>query len=252
MTHVMNKTNRKGECFIGTSGWQYKHWKKLFYPEGLKPKDWLNFYARSFKAVELNSSFYHQPTKEVFTGWEKAAADSFVFAVKAPRFFTHLKKLSVSREDLNTFVKAASALGRHLGPILFQLPPKWHLNLERMEDFVDKLPAGLMVTIEFRDPSWYQPELYDLLRKNNIAFCVYELGGHQSPVLSTASFIYVRLHGPAQKYRGSYTDHMIRKWADQILQWTKAGKDVYIFFDNDESAYAPHNALQLKRELGDM
>jgi len=241
----MSGTIKKGNWFIGTSGWQYKHWKERFYPNEVKAKDWLAFYSGFFKTVELNSSFYHQPTKKVFAGWEKAAAAQFIFAVKAPRFFTHLKKLSVTRTELNVFIDAAEALSAHLGPILFQLPPRWHFNLERMASFIRELPAGLRITFEFRDRSWYEPELYALLEQNDIAFCVYELGGHKSPVMSTASFVYIRLHGPGKKYSGSYTDTALKEWSRQIKEWTAAGKDVYLYFDNDQSAYAPHNAIKL-------
>lgn len=251
-TYIMNEPNKKGDWFIGTSGWQYKHWKKLFYPEELKTSSWLNFYCRNFDIVELNSSFYHQPSKDVFAGWAAAVPPQFVFAVKAPSFFTHLKKLSDPGSQLKAFIESAGALGPHLGPILFQLPPRWHLNIERFETFVDKLPDGLKVTVEFRDPTWHRPELFDLLEKKNIAFCIYELGGYQSPVISTASFIYIRLHGPGQKYEGSYPDYRIRNWAIQVKNWTELGKDVYVFFDNDQFAYAPHNALDLLKRLNDL
>ncbi|GAB3361260.1 DUF72 domain-containing protein [Arachidicoccus ginsenosidivorans] len=246
----MTKLHKQGNCLIGTSGWQYKHWKNIFYPEGLNSKDWLNYYVGQFEAVELNSSFYHQPSKKVFAGWDKAVSDSFIFAVKAPRFFTHLKKLNVSKEQLDTFIDAARGLGKHLGPILFQLPPKWHLDMERLQHFLQLLPNDLQVTIEFRDSSWYRPELYTLLNKNDIAFCIYELGGHQSPIISTASFVYVRLHGPSQKYRGSYSTAKLQSWADDMVKWMQQGKDAYLFFDNDESGYAPQNALQLLRLIG--
>jgi len=242
---------KTGEWFIGTSGWQYRHWKGVFYPEEVKQKDWLGNYAARFKTVELNSSFYHQPKKEVFAGWAKKAAPGFEYAVKAPRFFTHLKKLDVTKEDLDYFLDAAGALGSHLGPLLFQLPPKWQLNLDRLAAFLQLLPRGLKVTFEFRDATWYEPALYSLLTQYDSAFCIYELGGHRSPVISTASFCYIRLHGPGAKYRGKYTDAQLEQWADQILTWSREGKDVYLFFDNDDSGYAPANALTLIKLLDD-
>lgn len=241
----MGHLKKKGICFTGTSGWQYKHWKGLFYPKNLRMSAWFDYYCQHFDCVELNSSFYHQPTKNTFEGWGRAVPEGFVFTVKAPRYFTHLKKLSVNQEALLSFLEPASALGEHLGPILFQLPPKWRLNLKRMADFIALLPKGLKVAVECRDPTWFTPPLFTLLEQNDIAFCIYQLGRLSSPVRVTASFVYLRLHGPLQKYKGDYSDESLKQWAIEIKQWTDSGRDVYVFFDNDEAAYAPHNALRL-------
>ena len=245
----MGTLKSKGHLRVGTSGWQYRHWKGVFYPETVKQAGWLSYYCDNFQTVELNTSFYRQPAKKVFEHWRLKVPAGFTFAVKAPRYFTHLKKLLVTRSDLDAFFDAATGLGAKLGPMLFQLPPRWHVDLERMRVFLGRLPGNRRFTIEFRDSTWYTRGLYDLLHQFDIAFCIYELGGHKSPVISTASFVYIRLHGPGEKYRGSYTEADLRGWAGKIERYLDAGKDVYVFFDNDEAASAPKNAKDLLQLL---
>jgi uncharacterized protein YecE (DUF72 family) len=234
---------------IGTSGWQYRHWRGDFYPIEVPIKNWLAHYVTQFDTVELNSTFYGLPTYERFEKWKQSTPPKFFFAVKANRFITHNKKLSDAGESLDKFLSAAKGLGRKLGPILFQLPPSLHLDLERLETFLKLLPKRLQCVFEFRHESWFVEETYDLLRKHNAAFCIYELGKVETPIVVTANFSYIRLHGPGQKYRGSYSDEQLQRWADEILQWDV--KDVYVYFDNDIGGHAPHNALTLKRMLSE-
>ncbi len=237
---------RKGKLYIGTSGWQYKHWKGKFYPAHLKPEEQFRFYCQHFDTVEVNNSFYKLPSAKTFDDWHNKAPAKFLFAVKASRFITHMKKLKGGKSTFSKFFSHANGLGKKLGPVLFQLPPRWKQNLDRMKDFLLKLPQGIRYTFEFRDHSWYTCELYSLLRKHKCAFCIYELAQHQSPVEVTSDFVYIRLHGPADKYQGKYTDSQLKGWAYKCGAWQDEGKDVYIYFDNDQEAYAPHNALRLK------
>jgi uncharacterized protein YecE (DUF72 family) len=238
-------------AFIGTSGWHYPHWESIFYPADLKKKDQLEYYTSKFKTVELNNSFYRQPKKANFEAWRDSIPDDFIFAVKANRYFTHLKKLKVTAADVNNFFDACTALGEKLGPILFQLPPKWKLNIERLDSFLKTLPQGFQYTFEFRESSWYTPAVYDLLEQHNCAFCIYHLAGHQSPILTTANFVYVRLHGPGDKYQGKYDQKQLTEWAKLAKKWLAERKQVYFYFDNDQDAYAAMNALDLQEMINE-
>ncbi|HZR33100.1 MAG TPA: DUF72 domain-containing protein [Terriglobales bacterium] len=231
---------------IGTSGWHYKHWRGPFYPEKLPPSEMLSWYVRYFDTVEINNSFYKLPNQSTFANWRDSTPKHFLFAVKASRFLTHNKKLKDPENALHNFLPRAQVLGRKLGPILFQLPPSWRLNLERLREFLDVLPGQHRYAFEFREPSWNDPQVYDTLRRHNAALCIFELGGYHSPIEVTADFTYVRLHGPGNKYQGSYPHQILRNWADRIAGWQSL-RDVYVYFDNDQAGYAVQNALELKR-----
>jgi uncharacterized protein YecE (DUF72 family) len=240
-----------GELHIGTSGWSYKHWVGEFYPETAKGTEQLDFYVNFFDSVELNSSFYHMPKKTAFRSWAENTPDEFVFSVKASRYITHLKKLEDTENSVNFFIHRAQELGRKLGPILFQLPPHWEINRDRFSRFIKQLPGGYRYAFEFRNPTWYHPSVYELLQRYNCAFCQYHLSGHLSPLKVTADFVYVRLHGPGGKYQGSYDTNTLRKWSERCNRWQAEGKDVFVYFDNDQLAYAVYNALQLKEMINE-
>lgn len=237
---------RKAKIHIGTSGWHYKHWKGTFYPPDIKESQQFEAYLKYFSTVELNNSFYMLPAAKTFENWHKATPDNFVFAVKASRFFTHMKKLIVDKTSISKFFTNASKLERKLGVVLFQLPPKWQANAERLQNFISALPKGYRFTFEFREHSWYNEEVYGILKNNNCAFCIYELQYHLSPLEVTADFVYVRLHGPGNKYQGSYSDETLKEWAVRCKKWEQQGKDVFIYFDNDQEGYAAFNAVRLK------
>lgn len=233
---------------IGTSGYHYKHWIGTFYPPKTSPSKMLEYYVRHFDTLELNNSFYRLPTIEAFASWRRATPKNFTFAVKASRFITHNKKLKDPENALDNILPRAEHLGKKLGPVLFQLPPKWKLNLERLEGLLEILPREHRYAFEFRELSWMTPEVNRLLERYNAAFCIYELAGYHSPLSITADFAYVRLHGPdTGKYQGSYSHAQLRAWARQIEQWAAKLKAIYIYFDNDQAGYAAQNALELKR-----
>jgi uncharacterized protein YecE (DUF72 family) len=240
---------RKGKIYIGTSGWHYKHWKGTFYPADIKEVDQFSFYKSCFTTVEINNSFYRLPERHTFAAWKKSAPPSFIFSVKASRFITHMKKLKVDKRSINQFFTRVDKLENKLGPVLFQLPPLWKVNTERLELFLAALPKGYRYTFEFRNHTWYTEEVYSLLRKFKAAFCIYELERHLSPMQITANFVYVRLHGPGNKYQGSYDKRTLKKWAAHCRSWQQSGKDVYIYFDNDQAGYAAFNAQTLKELL---
>jgi len=181
-------------------------------------------------------------------GWYDNVPDDFIFSVKASRYITHMKKLRDSHSALKKFLNSVNVLRHKLGPILFQLPPHWRLNIERLADFLEGLPREHRYAVEFRDPSWFSPRIYRLLREYSVAFCIFDLDRKLSPVEVTADFIYIRLHGPKGAYEGRYSDRSLRDWADLIAGWSGEGRDVYCYFDNDEAAYAIQDATR----LGDM
>ena len=181
---------------IGTSGWHYKHWCGPFYPEDLPPTKMLSYYLRHFDTVEINNSFYRLPTAECFCQWREATPAGFCFSVKASRFLTHFKKLKDPEQAVDKFLPRVAELKQKLGPILFQLPPRWPANPERLENLLAVLPRKLLYAFEFRDPRWHIPSIYEILRRHNAAFCIFDFAGFQSPLEITADFTYIRLHGP--------------------------------------------------------
>jgi len=207
----------------------------------------LEYYTRHFDTVELNNSFYKLPNRETLEQWKATVPESFLFAVKASRFITHNKKLKDPRPSIDLLMSRIEVLGKKLGPILFQLPPRWKKNTERLSEFIQLLPKGQHYTFELREESWMDKDVYEILSKANAAFCIYDLGGYQSPKVLTANWAYIRLHGPSEeKYNGGYSTKALKAWAKQIREWRDL-KDVYIYFDNDIGGNAPYDALQLKK-----
>ena len=238
------------EIRIGTSGWHYRHWLGNFYPQKLPASRMLAYYYEHFDTVEINNSFYMLPKFETMHAWREATPQNFQFAVKASRFLTHNKKLKDPQNALHKFLPRAEALGEKLGPILFQLPPSWRVNSERLIEFLQALPRYHRYTFEFREPTWICDEVCKALGKYNAAFCIYDIGGFHSPIHVTADWAYVRLHGPSNKYQGSYSDEVLGRWAERISEWSKKLKAVYVYFDNDQAGYAARNALTLCDLLG--
>jgi uncharacterized protein YecE (DUF72 family) len=207
----------------------------------------LEFYVQHFDTLELNNSFYRLPTIQAFECWRDSTPDDFVFAVKASRFISHNKKLKDPENALENLLPRAEHLGKKLGPILFQLPPKWRVNVERLRELLEILPREHRYAFEFRELSWLTPELNRVLEKFNAAFCIYELAGYHTPLEITADFSYIRLHGPAAgKYQGSYNDERLVDWARWIQEQSRRLKAIYVYFDNDQAGYAAHNALRLR------
>ncbi|MGA9511529.1 MAG: DUF72 domain-containing protein [Candidatus Sulfotelmatobacter sp.] len=233
---------------IGTSGFHYKHWKGPFYPAKFPNSKLLDYYLQHFDTVELNNSFYRLPEASAFDCWREATPANFVFAVKASRFLTHNKKLKDPENALDNLLPRAAHLGSKLGPVLFQLPPHWRVNPERLINLLEILPRDSRYAFEFRELSWMSNEVESILNKFNAAFCIYELAGYHSPLTVTADFAYIRLHGPdAGKYQGSYSNERLSEWARQIESWAAQLKAIYIYFDNDQFGYALSNAQTLKK-----
>ncbi|HUP27093.1 MAG TPA: DUF72 domain-containing protein [Chloroflexia bacterium] len=236
--------------WIGTSGWVYKHWIGCFYPPEMKQKDWLRRFASEFPTVEINRSFYRLPTHENFVAWAEQAAfrGNFLFAVKASRYLTHLKKLHSPEEPLARMVGAAEGLGPHLGPFLYQLPPRWPADTARLSYFISRLPQGYRAAFEFRDNSWYSPEVLRILDESGCAL-VRAVGGYYTPVEvpDAGSFRYIRFHGG--QYGTGMTDGELHYWAERIASDASNGLDVYVYFNNDPECHAIYDARRLKEML---
>ncbi|MBN1247390.1 MAG: DUF72 domain-containing protein [Anaerolineae bacterium] len=233
---------------IGTSGWVYDHWRGIFYPEDLRQGDWLSFCAREFDTVEINYSFYRLPSEDAFYRWHEQALPGFLYAVKASRYLTHLKKLRDPEEPLQRFFERAGRLGQALGPILYQLAPRWHVNLPRFEHFLAALPNGHVHVVEFRDASWLIEGVFRLMERYHVAHCIHDMHPLQVPLRITAPPVYVRFHGDPT-HGGDYQEAERETWARRIDGWRAQGLDVFVYFNNDVAGYALKNARTLKRLL---
>lgn len=232
-------------CFIGTSGWHYGDWRGRFYPQGMPSIEYLDYYSRFFNTVELNGVFYRMPKPSAVTHWYQVTPKQFRFAYKASRFITHIKKLKEPREPLRLMYRMADRLKEKLAVILFQLPPHWSVDLERLKHFLSALPTGYRHVMEFRHPSWFVPEVYELLDRYRVALCFYDMKGEPSPRVLTAPWVYMRMHGPSSLYGGDYQDTALKPLAKDVKQWAKRQKAVYVYFNNDRQGYAIQNAKRL-------
>jgi len=244
MTHAIAQRIR-----VGTSGWSYGHWRGPFYPAGLPEGEWLAYYAERLDTVEINNTFYQLPTPSALQGWRDAVAEDFVFSVKASRFITHMKKLKEPEAALAKFFERIALLAPKLGPVLFQLPPHWRLDLSRLRYFLEALPAEYRYAFEFRDRSWWVGEVYELLARHEAAFCIHDLAGVLSPREVTSNLVYVRLHGPDGAYQGSYGTATLAAWVDSFSAWAAQGRRVYCYFDNDQWGDAALNAEQMREMI---
>lgn len=236
---------------VGCSGWHYDHWVGPFYPDGTRASDMLGLYAERFRAVEINNTFYSLPEAKTLKDWAGTVPEGFRFALKASRYITHMKKLKDPEESTVRFFDAIEPLGKRTGPILFQLPPNWKPNADRLDAFLHSLPRGYRYVVECRDTRWHIDAVYEVLHRHDAAFVIWDLAGTQSPMTVTADdLVYVRLHGPDDAYEGCYDDRALDDWAARIAEWRDDGKSVWCFFDNDQNGYAPQNAAALAERLG--
>ena len=242
---------RRAGIRIGTSGWHYASWKGPFFPADLKAKDQLAFYSTRFSTTELNGVFYRTPTEEAVASWREQTPDDFIFAWKASKFITHWKRLSERCANSLELLESRLALLRHkAGPVLFQLPPQFKLNHDRLADFLKMLNQRRRYAFEFRHASWYVPRVFQLLTDTNIALCISDHADAPSPWERTADFVYVRGHGPGGRYKGHYRPAALTKWKRAITSWAACGNDVYVYFDNDQKSAAPLDGLRLVGSLG--
>jgi uncharacterized protein YecE (DUF72 family) len=234
---------------IGTSGWYYEHWRELFYPVVLPKSKWFEYYARYFNTVEINNTFYHLPKEQSVKRWQEIAPEGFLYAVKANRYITHIQKLKDTAESMQRFFDRINILKVKLGPVLYQLPPSLHIDLERLEAFIKLLPKRKNAIFEFRHKSWYCDDTFKLLKKFRAGFCIHDMPGKESPLIITSDIIYVRFHGTTGRYSGSYSKSQLQNWAKWFKEQAKKARGIYIYFNNDAHAHAIKNAKQLKEMI---
>ena len=248
----MAKKRGAGEIVVGTSGWSYQSWRGPFFPREVMVKHHLAFYTTQFLSTELNGVFYRTPSLDAVRGWRDQTPDDFVFAWKASKFITHWKRLSdKSRNSLALIDERLKILGKKAGPVLFQLPPQFKANRERLQSFMKLVPKRWTCSFEFRDKSWYADDILDVLRKHDVSLCLSDHRDAPAPWEVTASHVYVRGHGPGGHYKGHYSDKTLRDWAKRCRKWQGEGRDVYVYFDNDQKSAAPFDAAKLCKILRD-
>jgi len=235
-----------GDIWIGTSGWQYDHWRERFYPDRLPKSRWFEHYARHFDTVEVNSTFYHLPRAGTVEKWRRQAPEGFTYVAKANRYITHIKKLREVAEEVKRFFEVIDLFEGTLGAVLYQLPPSLHKDLERLDAFIECLPGRKHAVFEFRHSSWYDDETFDLLNRRKVAFCVHDMAGNKSPRIVTGDVVYVRFHGTTGRYAGNYTDAMLEEWAGWLRGQQKNVPAVYAYFNNDVEGHAISNARTLR------
>jgi uncharacterized protein YecE (DUF72 family) len=241
----------KAECDmrVGTSGWYYDHWKEVFYPAGLVKGKWFEHYAQHFDTVEVNNTFYHLPKEQTIQRWHEIAPKGFLYAVKANRYITHIKKLKDTSEPLERFFERVNLLKGRLGPVLYQLPPGLHKDLDLLGHFIKLLPKRKTAVFEFRHKSWYENDTFELLRKLGVAFCIHDMPGNESPREITGDAIYIRFHGTAGRYAGNYSQSALQNWATWLKDQAKSARAIYAYFNNDIHGHAIKNAKQLREQL---
>jgi len=245
-------TASQPEVFVGTSGWTYKDWRESFYPLHVSKKAWLHWYATQFTTTEINGSFYRTPSLEAVKAWWQQTPDNFVFAWKASKFITHWKRLSDKcRSSLALMETRLKVLGSKLGPVLFQLPPRFQADREKLAGFLQLLNQRRKYAFEFRHESWYEPAILDLLRDFGAALCISDHHDAPAPWMLTAPHVYIRGHGPTGRYKDRYPVKTLRLWARTVRSWQRERRNIFCYFDNDQKTAAPQDAVKLTQLLND-
>ena len=246
---------KRGKLYIGTSGWSYSHWQNIFYPQDLPPRKYLKYLSKYFKTTEVNYSFYHLPKPSTFENWYRETPDYFVFAVKVSRFITHIKRLKNINLPLELFLDNALSLRTKLGPLLFQFPANFSAkeeNIKRLEETLDilkrietKKRKNIKSAFEFRNKSWFQENVYALLKEYKTALVIANSPNFPEAKRITTNFVYLRMHGSKVLFGSEYTDRELKNLARKIENWLKRKLDVYVYFNNDFKGYAVMNAEKL-------
>jgi uncharacterized protein YecE (DUF72 family) len=241
-----NPGGAMSRILIGTSGWTYDGWRGPFYPKDVPKKDWLAWYAEAFPTTEINGSFYRTPSLDAVRNWREQTAKPFLFSWKASKFITHWKRLSEKSDNSIALMETRlKALSPKVGAVLFQLPPRFEKNRERLELFLAMLPRCYPYAFEFRHKSWYDDDILDLLHARDVSLCLSDHHDAPSPWQVTARHVYVRGHGPTGRYRDRYPEKTLRTWARDIRKWKRQRRTVFVYFDNDQKSAAPKDAQRL-------
>jgi uncharacterized protein YecE (DUF72 family) len=234
---------------IGTSGYNYDHWKERFYPPDLPSRLWLEHYARHFDTVEINNSFYRLPAEKTWEGWRRQAPEHFLYAVKANRYITHNKKLRDAADSVELMMGRVRLLKKHLGPILWQLPPNWNANPDRLTEFLPLLPDDVRHALEFRNPSWWDNDrVLQLLDDYGVAFVSHDMPDQPAPRLVTGGWVYVRFHGGEEKFAAENRPAM-QPWIDWLAGCRAKNLDIYAYFNNDNEGHAVTDAQALRAAM---
>jgi uncharacterized protein YecE (DUF72 family) len=238
------------KILIGTSGWVYDGWRGDFFPQPIAKKDWLRYYATVFPTTEINASFYRTPSIEAVRAWRDQTPRGFRFTWKASKFITHWKRLSEKSENSIALMETRlEVLAPKVGAVLFQLPPHFQKNRDRLAAFLRMLPKRYRYAFEFRHTSWYADDVFDVLHRHKVALCFSDHHDAPSPWEKTARFVYIRGHGPQGRYAGRYSRKTLQRWAEAIATWQRQKIDVLVYFDNDQKVGAPKDATRLMRLL---
>lgn len=240
-----------GSIFVGTSGWNYEHWRESFY-RGVNRRQWLQSCAEQFTGIEINATFYRLQHQKTFTHWAKVTPDSFRFAIKANRYLTHNKRLKDPLPAVHKERNRARGLGCKLAAVLWQLPGNFTKHNERLQEFLEALREWRDVrhAVEFRHPSWFDNEVAECLRRHRAAACQSDAADWPIWDIVTTDFVYVRLHGHTRTYASRYSGQALDSWAEKVRAWSMTGRDVHVYFDNDAQGAAPRDTLRLMRRLG--
>ncbi|HEY0455901.1 MAG TPA: DUF72 domain-containing protein [Verrucomicrobiae bacterium] len=228
--------------FVGTSGWIYKGWAGTFYPEGVKGQKQFDYYATQFNSVEINNTFYRLPTLNATQGWHDKAPAGFIYAVKGSRFITQMKKLNVEMPSIQIFFDRIAPMKECLGPILWQLPPNFGINIERLDRFLSMLPKKHRYAVEFRHPSWMDPNVFRVLEHHHAAHAAVSSLRMPMNFTITGDFIYLRFHGLEGGAAHDYNEAELAPWAEHCRRALREGLPVYAYFNNDINTRAPDNA----------
>ncbi len=229
--------------YVGTSGWQYAHWKRVFYPDKLPQRSWLQYFAERFRTVEVNNTFYNLPERSVFEHWRKDSPRDFVFALKMSRFLTHLKRLHDPEEPVRRFMESARGLGPKLGPVLIQLPPRFDQNVELLAGTLKLFPSSVRLAVEFRDESWFTAETRSLLERHGAALCLADTPRRKQPAWRTTDWGFIRFHEGTSAHAPGYDRDVLRRWVERIVETWPRSSDVYVYFNNDAAGYAIRDAV---------
>jgi uncharacterized protein YecE (DUF72 family) len=242
----------KQKIYIGTSGWNYKSWKSKFYPEELTQKEWLDYYSKRFNSVEINNTFYQLPKKHTFKNWAYHTPENFVFSVKASRYITHLKKLSNCGDAVNKLIEHSSQLKEKLGIFLFQMPANQGKDINKLKNFINLLPDKCKYAFEFRNDSWFNDDVFNILDRNNCGVVISSSPDFPFHDIATGRICYIRMHGSKKLYSSKYSNDELKKFARIIIKYHNKGFYSFIYFNNDIHGYAVENADAIQKLINDM
>jgi uncharacterized protein YecE (DUF72 family) len=235
---------------IGCSGFHYEHWKGIFYPDTLPRKRWFEYYYARFRTIEIDETFHGLPDRETFTKWHRETPPGFIFSLKGSKFITHVKKLKASAEPVEVFFSRAQVLKEKLGTVLWQLPPGLKVDPSRLAEFLELLrPYHARNVFEFREATWISKKVISLLEQENVCLCMADWPEFLDNLPVTSDFVYIRRHGKGGRSASSYVAEELKSDSARIKRYLKQRKDVFVYFNNDLSGYAPRNAMELMAML---